>query len=177
MSIELIISSLPSKTAAQRDAMRANCRRVLAGAGTSRHADARRLLAALDRIETDERAVQADRQKRTPPAELVLTAFRKTPPGETDARVIQALLDHPDTTSAALSRAIGWEAQSWHLHFGSMCEARGPDLPPPPPSDRPGKPFWSGVLADYHPARSTFRMKTDLLPAFRDLGFQTARQA
>lgn len=106
------IAAIPEKFAAQRQVMRENAERQLAKGTDAQKAAARALLDALNGHEQAERTALASRMAATPLAARVAEAFRLDPPTETEEAVLRVLLDHPGSTSAALSRACGWGGQS-----------------------------------------------------------------
>jgi hypothetical protein len=109
--------------------------------------EAQGALSALDgaleydfKTEREKRPASENRQK-------VVDAFRTTPATPTERAVLQVLFNHPAKTSAELSVLLGWEGQSWHMHFGEMCRRREPQLWPATPSDMRQADFYSGILA------------------------------
>ena len=76
-----------------------------------------------------------------------------------DAKLIQVLLDNPGSTSAALTRALGWKAQSWHMRFGTICSKRALYLWPAPDAPKRNSKFYSGNLADLKEPENLFTMK------------------
>jgi hypothetical protein len=100
------------------------------------------------------------------PADAVIEIqFRDAALTTSERRLIEVVDIDPGATSAELTRAMGWKAQSWHLHFGTMCRDRLATLIKPPPADsRPkddGTPgdFYSGILCDYDEGTSGFALK------------------
>ena len=177
MNIEKILAAIPSMTSEKRGQLRENANEALvAGEGPKQEA-ARRLLDALDAQQTAEHDALVGELKELDTAARVIRAFNAEPMTETEAKLIQVLLDHPGSTSSALTAALGWKAQSWHLHFGTMCFNRSTYLWPAPLSERRDGAFYSGILADFDDAASTFTMKPDVAAAFAKLGLRPKRRA
>jgi hypothetical protein len=168
MSIDQIIQTLPEKSPEERARMRRNAENKKMSGPPKLRADAERLLAAIDSLETQER----EAVHKTPIAERVVQAFRKRPPSETEEKLLRVLLDNPGSTSSALTQALGWRAQSWHLHFGTMCQNREADLWPAEPSKTHDKSFYSGILAEFDQDSATFTMKPEVVGALAVLGIQ-----
>jgi hypothetical protein len=107
-----------------------------------------------------------------PKASRIVEAFQSMPMTETERKIIQALLDNPGATSAALSKAAGWKNMSWHMHFGIMCFNRGAYLWPASFDERRNADFYSGILADYSDEIHGFTMKPEAVEAFAALGLK-----
>ena len=81
-----------------------------------------------------------------------------------EKRLVEVVDLAPGSTSAQLTRALGWKAQSWHLHFGTMCRQRLAPLIEPPPAWRRPRPdgtpgdFYSGILCQYDEHTGGFRL-------------------
>ena len=144
--------------------------------GTPEQRDAgRRFMAALDALEVTEIDAQSTRVNGMSLADRVVAAFSANRMTPTDEKVIRVLLDNPSTTSAGLSIAIGWKAQAWHLHFGTMCFDRAAYLWAGPVPAKGSKAFMSGVLADLEAPANRFTMKAGAVDGFAALGIrQTA---
>lgn len=171
MSIDKTIAALHSKSEEEREKIRANAERLLTVGTDQQKADAQAVLDALDELTAAEHKALYDRLSGMTVAQRVAEAFKKEPTTETDAKVIKVLMDHPGSTSAQLSEALGWGAQSWHMHFGNMCAAREVFLWPAPLSDaRPDKKTMTMILADYDEASSTWKMKPEVAEAFKAMG-------
>lgn len=175
-STDIIISSLPHKSQAERARMRANAERLADKGTPTQKADAKRLLDALAALTEAEAKTLYDRLSGMTIAARVVAAFRKQPPTETEVTVILALLNNPAATSTALSKACGWKAQIWHTHFGTMCKKREADLWPAERFEKRDASFYSGILADLAPDGNLFTMKPDVVAAFAELGL-AARQS
>lgn len=132
---------------------------------------AQQLLDALEAQEHEERAELVAEVAGMEPAARVLKAFRAEPMTETEEKLIRVLLDNPGSTSGELTEKLGWKAQSWHLHFGTMCANRGVYLGPPPPVEITTGKFYSGVLAELDD-ENRFTMKPDVAAAFEQLGLR-----
>lgn len=177
MSIQKIIASLPNQTKAQRTEMRDKAERAQAGGTTVQQADAAALLEALDAIETQEHDDFIGKLKGLEVPERIYRAFAEIPMSDTDAKVLQALLDNPGSSSEQLSTACGWKDKSWHLHFGKMCERRSAYLPAVSHYGEDNTPFWSGIIAELdqraHPWKWT--IKPDVAEALARLGLRPAK--
>ncbi|MCA1338291.1 hypothetical protein [Pseudooceanicola marinus] len=175
MSIDLIIATLPSKIAAERQQMRDNAERLIEKGSAAKQADARKLLNALDELEAEERETLAQWVRDTPIGDRVLRAFEVVPLSDTEAKVIRALMDNPGSTSAELSKACGWRGQTWHAHFGKMCGAREVYLWPAEMSARREEKLWSGILADFDENTATWTMKPEVADAFATMNLGPGR--
>ena len=164
MSLKQIIATLPNKSPAERTKMRDNAERLLYD--PKRQGDAQALLDALDAIETADRQALMD----MPDADRVARAFARTPPTETEARLLKVLLDHLGSTSTELTQHLGWGAQSWHMHFGKMCKAREADLWPAEKFGKRDAYFYTGILANFDHDGSRFTMKPGVAVALATLG-------
>ena len=156
-----------------RKRLRLNAEREAKEADPKRAAEAEAALAALDDSANAER--EMDRAVANGPLfERVKRAFERIPPSEKERKLVQAVLDRPGSSSAALSRRIGYGNMAWQLHFGIMCRERSAILGPPASLLGSGEPFWSGLLChvDEH---SSFSLKPEAEAAFRQLGFRTSR--
>lgn len=134
--------------------------------------DAHQLIVAIDRHEAAKRDRLASRASNLPRAELVRKAFMAKPMTETERKIVKVLLDNPGSTSEGLSKALGWGVQSWHMHFGTMCEKRLHSLWPPSPSDRRDADFYSGILADLSPGTNRWTIKPEVAEGFAALGLR-----
>lgn len=175
MSIDRTLHTLPSLSAEERARLRTNAERLQATGTPQQKAGAARILQAMADLADAERQSLIDRLGPLPVAQRVAEAFRAHPMTETERKVIQALLDHPGSTSDELSRALGWGGKSWHMHFGTMCFNREAHLWPAPPSDRPNKDFYCGILADLSEGTHRWSMKPDVAAAFAAMGLAPAR--
>ena len=175
MSIDRTLQTLPSLSAEERARLRANAERLQTAGTPQQKADAARILQAMAELADAERQSLIDRLGPLPVAQRVAEAFRVLPMTETERKVIQALLDHPGATSEELSRALGWGGKSWHMHFGTMCLNHQAQLWPAPPSDRPNRDFYCGILADLSERTHRWSMKPDVAAAFAAMGLAPAR--
>ena len=170
MSLDLQIARLPQTSQEERDRIRTNAARWAASGTQAQKEQAARMLVALDALIQAERQSFYDSIKDHSVADRVVAAFRKNPLTETEAKVVQALLDHPGSTSTALSRACNWGGQRWHLGFGELCKAREAWLWPAVKSVVREASFYSGILADYDPDKGGWTMKPEVAAAFGVLG-------
>lgn len=173
MNLDKILQTLATRSAKERDNVRANAERWKRDGTPQQKADATRLLEAMAAQEASERQALIERLSALPVAQRVAEAFGRMPMTETERSLIQVLLDNPGATSTELSRALGWEGQTWHMHFGTMCKHREVYLWPAPPSDQPNKDFYSGILADLSEG-SHWTMKPDVAAAFAAMGITPA---
>ena len=152
--------------------MRENAAALLASSDPKKAADADKLLAALEELEREEQEQLIGELKDLPIAERVVRAFTVEPMTETEAKIIQVLLDNPGSTNRDLSRKLDWNDNGFDLHFGTMCRNRTVYLwPAPDAGNRDGK-FYSGILAEYDEDGSSFTMKPDVAAAFVKLGLK-----
>lgn len=172
MNIEKILASIPSASREKRNQMRRNALEKLDGADVAWHKPAQRLLTTLAAQESTEHAELVAEVAGLEPAERVIRAFTAEPMTATEEKLICVLLDHPDSTSAELTEKMGWKAQSWHLHFGTMCANRGVYLGPPPYAGQATGQFYTGILAQFGENTSRFTMKPDVAAAFAQLGLK-----
>lgn len=179
MSIEKLIAAIPSQSKAQREQMRVNAGSRLVSGTHAQQADAAAMLAALDAIETREHDGFLGEMKGMEVAERIYRAFTDIPMTDTDAKVLQALLDNPGSSSGQLSTVCGWKDKSWHLHFGNMCERRRDYLPAAAVYGDDDTPFWSGIFADLEQGEHpwTWTMKPDVAAALARLGVRAKRAA
>ena len=170
MSIEKIIASIPKLSNEDRRKMRDNAIERSESADGSQREEAQRVLAALESQERTERAALLEKLQALTPEERVVSAFTVEPMTDTEKQLIRVLLENPGSSSAMLTEKLGWNAQSWHLHFGTMCANRAAYLWPAPPAGvRQGK-FYSGILADLKEPENLFTMKPNVAAAFIKLG-------
>lgn len=165
-NIDKQLASIPTANADSRAQMRRNAERWLASGSNDQRDAALRMIDALDEQEQSEHESLIGELSRLDTSERVIRAFTAKPMTETEAKLIQVLIDNPGSTSTALTRALGWKAQSWHMHFGTMCADRATYLWPAPNADHRDGKFYSGILADL------FTMKPDVEAAFDRLGLR-----
>jgi hypothetical protein len=170
MNIDKLISAIPSSTQVKRAQMRANANTWLTTGTTSQRDLAHQLINALDAREALEGQGLKAELTSLNLAERVVKAFVAQPMTANERALIKVLLDNPDSTSSKLTRLMGWKAQSWHLHFGTMCANRAPYLWPAPDAEHRDGKFYSGILADLQEPANTFTMKTEVAVAFAQLG-------
>lgn len=171
MSIDQTIAALPGKSDADREKIRANAERLMVSGNAGQKANAQTMLAALDDLIEYEHQQLVAKLGGMTVAQRIAEAFEKVPPTETEAKVIQALMDHPDSTSTQLSQALGWGAQTWHMHFGNMCATREIYLWPAPKSElRKDAKTMTMILADLDTDGNTWRMKPEAAKVFIAMG-------
>ena len=170
MSIEKTLAAIPSQSQADRAKLRANAERLAANGIPAQQAQAKAVLAELDRVAQVEAARLHAAVSAMDMAARVAAAFTKNPPTRTEETVIRALLDNPHATSTELTRACGWDGLTWQMHFGAMARKREADLWPAEPFTRRDANFYSGILADFDPDGARFTMKPEVAHAFAALG-------
>lgn len=171
MNIDKQIGAIPNMSAAERDEMRTNAGRWLAGGTPDQKAAAEQLRSALDRQEEAEADALHGRLKHLPVAGRVVEAFRAAPMSDNERKTIQALLDNPGSTSTDLSRACGHDNMIWQMHFGNLCKDRQTYLWPATKAEKRDGFFFSGILADID-QDNRFTMKPDVAAAFAELGLR-----
>ena len=131
MSIEPILAKIPTMTADQRKALRANAEEKLASADPKWAVDAPKVLAALDafgaeqgRVTREAHAHQVAKLDGSSPVERIVLAFELEPTTPGEDKLIQTLLDHPGATCAELSDLHGWQENAWDMQYGAMCAHR-----------------------------------------------------
>ena len=170
MSIDKILAAIPGKSQADRAKLRVNAERLAATGTPAQQAQAKAVLAELDRVAQIEAARQHAAVSAMDMAARVAAAFTKRPPTKTEEAVIRALLDNPHATSTELSKACGWRGVIWHKNFGTMAKLREADLWPAEPFTKRDANFYSGILADFDPDGSRFTMKPEVALALKALG-------
>ena len=174
MNIDKIIAGLPSMSQQERERVRANAEKLLDSGNAEQKAAATKVVEALGEVEEAEDKALVDRRNGMEVSARVVEAFRVNPMSETEAKIIQVLLDHPGSTSTELSQALGWGAQAWHMHFGTMCANRAIYLWPAPKSEIRPADFYSGILADLSP-NNRWTMKPEVEVALSELGLRVKR--
>ncbi|KDA02100.1 hypothetical protein [Hyphomonas oceanitis] len=168
MGIEQIIASLPDKSPSDREKIRANISRLLEKGSEKERKDAQALQDAMNALAHTEAQSLFERLDGLDDAQLVAAAFAFLPATDTEVKIIEALLNHPASTSTELSKACGWKAQTWHMHFGKMCKDREIYLWPAPPSVvRDGEKIMTAILADLDENENRWTMKPNVAAAFR----------
>ncbi|MGO6895430.1 hypothetical protein ACCT15_16265 [Rhizobium ruizarguesonis] len=132
---------------AKRSQLRANAERLREKGSEAQKFQAAAALDELRRIEEEEKVSRRATIASLKMPERVANAFTELPPTETERRLLQVLLDNPGGTSEALSAAIQWKGQTWHMHFGEMCKDREHLLWAAEPSEVRDASFFSGILA------------------------------
>lgn len=169
MNVDKIISALPGMSHQERERVRTNAERLIDSGHADQKAAATKVIEALRETEEEEHRALVDRLNGMEVSARVVEAFQVNPMTETEAKIIQVLLDNPGSTSTELSQALGWGAQAWHMHFGTMCFNRAIYLWPAPKSEVRASDFYSGILADLS-SDNRWTMKPDVAAAFSELG-------
>ena len=172
LNIDKQLAAIRSASAESRDQMRTNAAGWLASGTNAQREAAQRMIDALDQQERVEHEALIGELIGLDTAERVIRAFAIKPISETEVKLVQVLLDNPGSTSTALTQALGWKAQSWHMHFGTMCADRALYLWPAPNADHRNGKFYSGILADLKEPENLFTMKPDVVAAFARLGLR-----
>jgi DICT domain-containing protein len=159
----------------RRTQLRKNAERLLQTGTVAQQVAAQSTLDELDRLASHE-----EQQRRASVAsmnipERVANAFTSLPPTETEQNLLQVLLDNPHETSQALSSKLGWRGQSWHLHFGTMCQKREALLWAAEPAVVRDALFYCGMLADCSKGDSRFTMKPDVAEGLGLIGIKPVR--
>src|SRR5688500_14989714 len=95
----------------ERDRVRANEEKLVETGNAAQKQAAEKAIATLGETAEAEHQAIVDRLSGMEVSARVVEAFRVSPMTETEAKVIQVLLDHPGSTSTELSQALGWGAQ------------------------------------------------------------------
>lgn len=174
MNVNKIVASLPQRTVQEREVMRDRARQMAASTDPAKAAAGTKVLNGLDEIEKSEADALIEHVRSLPKARRVVEAFSSPHMSETERAVVQVLLDNPSSTSSELSAALGWKAQSWHMHFGTMCFNRRARLWPAPPAEKRDAAFYSGILAELDADGSRFTMGAEAAEGFAALGLHAA---
>ena len=87
-----------------------------------------------------------------------------------ERQAIQVLLDHPGSTSSALSREAGWGSPIWLKRFGALLKRREAGLWPMEADTDSDDTFYASIVAD-RGDDALWTMKPDVAEAFGKLGF------
>lgn len=167
-----IIGSLAKRTAAERSQLKENARKLVLTGNDEQRTAAALMLDALDRQDGVDQAALMKHIGSLSPTERVVVAFRDPVMTESERAIVQILLDNPGASSSQLSSALGWQGQSWHMHFGSMCSRRAARLWPAPPAENRDADFYTGILADFDDDTRGFTMKPKVVAGFAALGLR-----
>jgi hypothetical protein len=169
MNIDKLLGAIPSQTKEEQARSRANAVRLLETGSEAQRGAAEKLLAALDAHVSAQSKALYDRLNGAPIAKRVVEAFQVHPLSDNERKTVQALLDHPGSSSTELSRACGHDNMIWQMHFGNLCKDRQAYLWPAEQEEGRDAPLFSGILAEITPD-NRFTMKPDVAAAFADLG-------
>ncbi|WP_331373243.1 hypothetical protein [Sinorhizobium chiapasense] len=156
----------------QRAQLRENAEHYLEHGTDAQKAAAQGALQELARIVDEDEAERRSKISGMAIPERVVNAFTSIPPTETERALLQALVDNPDQTSQALSAKLGWGGQSWHLHFGKMCERRERLLWDAEPAVTRDANFYCGILANYSDVSHGFTMKPEVAAGLAAIGIK-----
>jgi hypothetical protein len=174
-SLNQMLATLSNRTPEELTKMRERAARQLGVCNQSAGLAAGQLIKAIDELVQQRNEELIGELKGMTVAERVVRAFTVERLTETEAKVVQALLDQPGSTSTELSRHLNWGGQIWHEKFGTMCKKRELYLWPAKDAvTRDGK-FYTGILADLDPDGNRFTMKPDVAAAFARLGLKAKR--
>ena len=173
VNIDKIIAALPGMSQQERERVRVNAEKLLGSGSADQKAAAAKVIDGLAEVEEAEHKAVVDRLGGMEVSARVVEAFRVNPMTETETKIVRVLLDHPGSTSTELSQALGWGAQSWHMHFGTMCANRAIYLWPAPKSEVRSAEFYSGILADLS-SDNRWTMKPEVSAAFSELGLRAS---
>lgn len=171
-SLNQMLATLPNRTPEERKTMRERALRQMGGCNQAAAKAASQLVKAIDELEQALRDELMGELKGMTAAERVVRAFTVEPMSETEAKIIQVLLDNPGSTNRELSRKLGWNDNGFDLHFGMMCRDRSVYLWPAPDAEKRDGKFYSGILAEYDEDGSSFTMKPEVAAAFTKLGLK-----
>lgn len=170
------LPDVPAMDLEKRAQLRKNAERLLTTGNPAQKLDAQAVLDELERVhrkeETERRAIVAAMDV----PERVVKAFTSLPPTDTEQALLQVLLDNPDHTSQALSSKLAWGGQSWHMHFGKMCERREHLLWDAEPSVTRDANFYCGILATYSELSHGFTMKHEVAEGLAAIGIRPANR-
>ena len=172
LNIDKQLAAILAASAESRAQMRSNAGGWLISGTDAQREAAQRMIDALDQQEQREHESLVGELSGLDTTARVIRAFTVKPITETEAKLVQVLLDNPGSTSTALTQALGWKAQSWHMRFGTMCADRALYLWPAPNADHRNGKFYSGILADLQEPENLFTMKPDVEAAFARLGLR-----
>jgi hypothetical protein len=171
MTASRLIDAIPMKSAEERRQMRENAHR-LTERGGPRAPEARAFLEALDAFEAHDRARRLETPVGSEMTSRVVAAFRQIRMSETERKLVQVVLDHPDASSEWLTAEMEWNDQAWQMHFGKLCERREHLLWTAPFELKRNAPFYSGILADFDETTRGFTLKPAAVEAFAQLGLR-----
>ena len=171
-SIDKILASIPTANPDKRAQMRVNADAKIASGTETQRDRARQVIEALEAQEQLEHGAKFAGLDKLTARERVLRAFTAQPLTDHETKVVQALLDHPGSTSTALSEFMGSKGKIWHQNFGTLCKDRAPYFPPAPRAEKRNAPFYCGILADLKEPENHFSMKPDMVVAFEQLGLR-----
>ena len=175
--IENVVRSLPTKTPQERLTMRKNAEVWANGDDPKKAEQGQAFLEALNRFEQQTIDEERARLMNLPLVDRIIEAFHREPPTDTNISLIKVVAENPGSTSSRLSQLIGWEGQTWQMHFGIMAKEREAFIEPAPPSQTrktetgEDAKFYCGLLCNYDQKTSGFTLKPESLAAFQRLGF------
>lgn len=155
---------------AKRSQLKANAERLLQTGKETQKTQAKATLEELRRLDGEERQALREAIAELPTTKRVAKAFTALPPTDTEATLLRVLLDNPDKSSEALSVAMKWKGNSWHMHFGKMCERRKHLLWAAEPSETRDANFYCGILVTYSHSSHGFTMKPEAAHGLAAIG-------
>lgn len=180
MDIAKLRETRAAKTPAERKQMRANAERAAAHGTAERQAEAHAVLEELDRLAAPPRRPEPpapEELARQSLGERAARCFAEVPPSEAEHRLMSVLLANPNSTSAELTAAMGWDGDNaWHVRFGNMVERRLPWLAPRAEEGEGARTWLCGVLATAQQADRgwIWAMKPEVAEALAELGIAAA---
>lgn len=158
--------------ASKRSQLRENANRLTQSGSDLQRAKAAAVLDELRRVEDDELAARREAVAGMGIPERVAAAFSELPPTETERRLLQVLLDNPDSSSEALSAGLNWKGQSWHMHFGEMNKKREHLLWVAEHAVVRDASFYSGILALFSDSSRGFTIKPEVAEGLAAVGIR-----
>jgi hypothetical protein len=159
--------------ARQRFQLRENANRLSQAGTEAQKVQADGVLAELLRIEESEELARRASVASLAIPERVANAFNEMPPTETETRLLQVLLDNPDSSSEALSAALNWKGLAWHMHFGEMSKKREHLLWTADHAVVRDASFYCGILALFSDSSRGFTIKPEVADGLAMIGVKS----
>lgn len=169
MDVDKIIAAIPGRSDAERGRMRANAERCIADGPEKMRAAAQQVIDALEQQALDEAASFADRINDMGPTDRLVAAFTAMPPTKMETKVLEALVNHPQSTPQELSVVCGWQGRTWQKRLETLYAKRAVYLSPSDAGVE--KPVGIGfeLLASQDPADECFAMRPEAIEALASL--------
>jgi hypothetical protein len=162
--------------ASKRSRLRENANRLSQTGTEAQKVQAAAVLEDLRRVEEGEEVARREAVAGLGIPERVANAFKELPPTETETRLLQVILDNPDSSSEALSAAMNWKGQTWHMHFGEMCKKREHLLWAADHAVVRDASFFSGILALFSDSSRGFTIKSEVAEGLATIGIKPSRR-